>query len=147
MSYRKRNSRGQMNIDLWTVVVWGRANTYQKIEWKWADINSNNFYVDDGHDRILYTWAESMCMLMNLVSDVNVDRVCSVNYAVYINSRFVDWLETLQTFVNPSKYQNISTASIIDVKEGNNFEIWVKFSEDDVTMTINSLKLILFWER
>jgi hypothetical protein len=147
MSYRKNNQRGQMHIDTGTTLAFTSANTYEKIVGTWTDGCANNFTISDVNDRITYNGNRTMCAVMNGVSDISVNKACTVTFALYKNGSLLTGAETPHTFGYISRYSTISITTIIEITQNDYFEVWAKADDTSVTLTINSLKILFFGER
>jgi hypothetical protein len=140
------NNRGQMHLATGTTLAFAATDTYEKIVGTWTDGCANNFVVDDVNDRITYTGKQTMCMLMNGVSDCQVNKNCQISYALYRNGSLVTGAETPHTFQAVAKYSNISITTLLNINSGDYFEVFAKCDAGDTTLTINSLKILFFGE-
>ena len=138
------NNRGQMHIAADTAIEFAHINTYEKVIGVWTDGCANNFTVDAVNSRLIYTGTYSKCALMNGVSDIRVNKACELTYALYKNGNLVTGAITPHTFTAAARTSTISITSLLNIENGDYFEVWAKTDTTGVILTIHSLK-ILFW--
>lgn len=135
-----------MSIAAGTTLAFGGTNTYQKVVGTWADGFSNNFTVSDANDRITYTGTQTEVFLFNGVADCSVDKACVTVFGLYKNGTPVTGAETPHGFTSASKIGTVSISRLIELKQGDYFEVWAKVDTSTVTITFNTLSILFFGE-
>jgi len=136
-------SRGQMAISTPTNTVTGTADTYVQMAGTFTDSMLNNWSLNaDG--TLTFNGNDGSTFLFNGVSDLEVDKACTITYGLYKNGVLVTGAETPHTFAAASKIDNVSITRIIQLDKGDYLNVFVKSSATDTTATINTL-FLTFW--
>jgi hypothetical protein len=70
--------------------------------------------------------AGAAIFLVNGVSDLEVNKACSITYGLAINGSVIPHETTLHTFSVQSKMSNISITALAEISENDTIEIWCK---------------------
>lgn len=136
------NYRGQMSITHDTTLAFAAVDTYEKIVGVWEDSNLFKFTFDpDG--TLTYTGPDA-CLLLNGVSDLQVNKACEVTYALYINGAVVPGAETPHTFTSAAKTSNIGITRICQLQTGDTIEVYAKCDDDTAIATFKTLSITLW---
>lgn len=123
------------------------ADTYYKIDGTWTDGNNCNLgFSYDGTGKITYTGEEAY-FLLNGVSDVSADKVCTITYGMYLNGSLVTGAETPHTFPNATSTSTIAISNIIKLNKGDYIEVYVKSDTINTTVTSSTLMITLLGDR
>jgi len=137
------NYRGQMRLTPDTTLAFAAANTFEKIVGTWLDGGLFKF-TSDGLGALTYTGPDAW-FLFNGVSDLQVNKVCELSYALYKNGAFVDGTETPHTFTSAAKTSNISITRICELQTGDIIEVYAKCDGVTFIATFKSL-IVTLWK-
>lgn len=78
------------------------------------------------------------------VSDVQVDKACTITYGLYLNAALVPEATTPHTFLATSKISNISIVSLIELVYGDDLEVYAKSDTSNTLLSLSTLRVTLF---
>lgn len=103
----------------------------------------NGFSVTDG---TLTKISSGSKFLVNGVSDLKVNKACTIFYGLSINGSVVSGQITEHTFTSTSKIENISITAIADISIDDEIEIWAKGDGVISGVQLTPVKLdVTFW--
>jgi hypothetical protein len=141
---RMRISHGQLRLSEYTDTVLTEADVYSKVSGTFIDGDCCNFEVVD--NSLVSNCGDNSAFLFNGVSDLEVNKACTIHFALFKNGSLVERAETPHTFVTPSKTSNISITSIINLDKGDTLEVFCKSSEVNTTLSLKTLNVTLWGE-
>ncbi len=136
-------SKGQMALSSSENTTLTTSPDYYKIGGTWADGVSECFDVDAG-GRLTFNGCCATNFLFTGVSDLKVNKACTLTYGLYLNGALVSGAETPHTFTSASKVESISITKIVTLQPGDYVEVHAKSSEDTTILTSETLS-ITFW--
>ena len=120
------------------------ADTYYSIAGTFTDGACQGFNVaSDG----TITCLSSGCFLLNGVSDLQVDKACTITYALEKNSVIDTTSTTPHTFSSASKIDSISITRNVYLEKGDVLKVKAKSDTANTTMTANTLYLTFLGEK
>ena len=135
--------KGQMALSASQVTTLTTADLYYKIAGTWGDGLLENFEIDAG-GKLTFNGCSGTGFLFNGVSDLKVDKVCTLTYGLYLNGSLVSGAETPHDFTAASKVESISITKIISLTPGDEIEIYAKSNAATTSLTSETL-LITMW--
>jgi len=116
------------------------AGTYYKLT-GFSGVNLKNFTVAD--NKLTFNGIAKK-FFVNGVSDVAVNKACTLSYALYLNGAIVSHEVTPHTFSASSKTTNISIVAIADLSPADYIEIWAMSDANNTDLEIHKLDLVLW---
>jgi len=138
------HNRWQMALSAPVATTCTNANTYYKVVGTRWDGCSKNFTISDADDKITNTWW-SWCFHFSGNSEVAVDKACDITYWLYRNWELVTWAETVHTFTWWARTHSISISKLIDIVNGDYFQVYVKTNDVWVIVTHTTLVIVFIW--
>jgi hypothetical protein len=97
-------------------------------------------------DGTLTKTVKTSTLLVNGVSDVQVNKACTIYYGLFVNGAVVPSEITEHTFASPSKVATISITSIATLTPNDTVEIYVLGDGVTSGVTVTTAKLdVTFW--
>ncbi len=139
-----RKETGQLRLETETVTSLTLADTYYPVSGNFVDGNNKGFSL--ANDGTLTHLGGQNSVLLNGVSDIQVDKVCTVTYALFLNGVLVDFAQTPHSFTAASKTESIAITGILISAQGDYYQIYAKSSESSTNLTVTNL-FVTFWGR
>ena len=114
------------------------ADTYYKIEGTWGGAKCVGFE-RDGLGKLTCLTNSDTTYLFNGTSDVLVDKVAKITYALFVNGQLVEGAETPHDFTAASKTEGIAITGYPIFNTGDYIEVYVKSSAAGTVVTSESL--------
>ena len=132
--------RGEMHITTEQTPTLATADQYYKLT-GFSGANLNNFVVSD--NKITFNGTEKVFHI-NGVSDIQVNKTCTLTYAVYVNGVINPHEITPHTFTSASKTVNISIVALATLSPNDYIEIWAKSTASNTELVISKLDVVLW---
>ena len=139
------NERVFMQLNTSTVNNLAVADTYYKISGTYSTNGVNNHFSVSSDGVITYNGPGGV-FLFNGVSDLQVNIVTDITYALFINQTLVPNAETPHTFSFFDRIDNISITAMVPLSTGDEIEVYAKASDNNTNLTTLNL-LLTFWGR
>lgn len=131
---------GQAVLTVPTQQIFAAPDTYQKIVGVFTDLGTNHkFILEANGGKLTYQGKSNTPVLFNGVSDLSVNKACTVTYALFLNGALVPRAETPHTFTAAAKTEGISITGLPPLNNGDELEIYVKC--DDATVVLDVVNL------
>ena len=137
--------RGQLRLSAPADSVVTNKNTYQKISGTFTDGESFNFSVSA--NKLKFNGADNSVFLFNGSSELRVDKITEITYALYKNGQIIADTETPHTFVALAKTSSIGITAIIKLNNGDELDVYVKTGDDNITISVKTLNIALWGEK
>ena len=143
LAYHTAVARGNLKLSTSADITCTEADTYYKINGtNWTSAGLENFSaLNTGV--ITYEGENTRNFVFAGASDLSSDAAAVVTYVLYKNGEAVAGSETPHTFAVQDNIENISIVGIIeDVENGDEFEIYVKSSDEGGVVSVETLSVI-----
>jgi len=136
-SQARSESHGQLRLESPADTNLSETDTYYKVSGNFIDGDANGFEVVD--NKLKYIRDSGICFLLNGVSDLQVNKACTITYSLFKNGVLVPGAQTPHTFVNPSKTSNISITAICKLDKNDELEVFAKSDEINTIISVHTL--------
>ncbi len=124
------------------------ADSFYVIQGIWTDGDECNFGFEyDGLGKITYKAQDGVFFLLNGVSDLQADKVCTVTYALVANGTVDTTFQTPTDFTAANKISNISITNFIKSQRGDFYQVAVKSNVANTQVIHNTLQLTFLGDR
>ena len=148
VSYDKRGwsrvalrERGQLHLTAPAVMTCTLADTYYQAVGIYEDgLSLGITTAPDG--TMTYTGYGNVMHLVG-VSDLSVDRACTITYSLFRNDEIVPGAQTPHGFVSPSKTANISITALMEACATCHLDVRIKSSVAGTVVDIENLSVVV----
>lgn len=143
-SLTRKHEYGKLRLSASSNITCTNADQYYQITGTFTDDGDNiGFTTSDSTDDIKSNIGGKLYHLVG-VSDVGVDKACKLTYSLFKNGSDTG-KSTPHDFDSPSKTENISITDLINIANGDEFDIRVKSDQANTIASVNTLNVIFKW--
>jgi len=119
---------------------------YYRVNGIWSDGTCNEGFVYDGTGKLTYLGQSNVKFLFNGVSDLSANKVCRVEYQLYINGNIVPGASTPTNFEHANSLSDIAITNFVILNTGDYIEVYIKSDTTTTTVTHETLFLTFLGE-
>lgn len=135
--------RARLSLAADTTLAFAGVDTYEKIAGTWTGA-SLVFFEATAAGRLTFKGPDGTAFLFAGSSDVEVDKVGLLTYALHRNGALEAGTETPADIEASGRIRNISITSIIELDADDYIEVFAKYSDGTATLTAKNLAITLW---
>ena len=137
----KLSERGQIHLTAPEDLTCTLADTYYSAPGIYED--GLSFNISTASDGTMSYLGYGNIMHLAGVSDLSVDRACTITYSLFRNGEIVPGAQTPHSFVSPSKTANISITALMEACADCYLNVMVKSDVAGTVVTVENLSVVV----
>jgi hypothetical protein len=118
------------------------ANEFYKIAGTFEDGETVGFTIAE--NKICWNGNNGIDFLFNGSSDVQVNKACTITYALFKNGILIPNVQTPHKFLSPSKTSNISITALVEINNNDEFDVYVKSDSAGTIVSVQTFNITLW---